>query len=74
MTALLVSVRSAAEALTALAGGAALIDAKEPASGSLGRADDAVIRDIVTAVAGWRRSVPPWANGPRIHAACLKPI
>ncbi len=52
MTALLVSVRSAAEALAALAGGAALIDAKEPARGSLGRAEDAIIRDIVIAVAG----------------------
>jgi (5-formylfuran-3-yl)methyl phosphate synthase len=52
MTALLVSVRSAAEALAALAGGAALIDAKEPARGSLGRADNAVIREIVAAVAG----------------------
>jgi (5-formylfuran-3-yl)methyl phosphate synthase len=52
MTALLVSVRSAAEALAALAGGAALIDAKEPSRGSLGRADDAAIREIVAAVAG----------------------
>ncbi len=52
MTALLVSVRSAAEARTALAGGAALIDVKEPARGALGRADDDVIREIVVAVAG----------------------
>lgn len=52
MTALLVSVRSAAEARTALAGGAALIDVKEPARGSLGRADDAVIGAVVAAIAG----------------------
>ena len=52
MTALLVSVRSAAEAEAALAGGAALIDVKEPARGALGRADDAVIADVVRAVAG----------------------
>ena len=34
---LLVSVRSAAEAATALAGGADLIDVKEPSRGPLGR-------------------------------------
>jgi (5-formylfuran-3-yl)methyl phosphate synthase len=48
---LLVSVRSAAEALTALEGGAALIDVKEPANGSLGRADAPLIRAVVRAVA-----------------------
>ena len=37
-TRLLVSVRSAAEAEEALAGGAALIDVKEPANGPLGKA------------------------------------
>jgi uncharacterized protein (UPF0264 family) len=52
MTALLVSVRSASEARTALAGGAALIDVKEPARGSLGRADENVIHEVVAAVAG----------------------
>jgi uncharacterized protein (UPF0264 family) len=52
--ALLVSVRSAAEAEAALAGGAALIDVKEPARGSLGRADEAVIRAVLGAVAGRR--------------------
>jgi (5-formylfuran-3-yl)methyl phosphate synthase len=52
MTRLLVSVRSAVEAETALAGGAALIDVKEPERGALGRADDAVIADVVRAVAG----------------------
>jgi hypothetical protein len=54
MTALLVSVRSAAEAHTALAGGAALIDIKEPARGALGRADDGVIDEVVAAVGGRR--------------------
>jgi uncharacterized protein (UPF0264 family) len=52
MTQLLVSVRSAAEAESALAGGAALIDVKEPDRGALGRADDAVIADVVRGVAG----------------------
>src|SRR5689334_20772542 len=49
---LLVSVRSAAEARLALMHGAALIDIKEPARGSLGRADDAVIATVVDEVAG----------------------
>ena len=40
---LLVSVRSAAEALAALAGGADVIDVKEPNQGSLGAADDDTI-------------------------------
>lgn len=54
MTALLVSVRSAAEAETALRGGAALIDVKEPAHGSLGRASDRTIADVVRIVASRR--------------------
>ena len=49
---LLVSVRSAAEACAALAGGAALIDVKEPAHGPLGRASDDVIRAVMDAVGG----------------------
>jgi uncharacterized protein (UPF0264 family) len=49
---LLVSVRSAEEAEDALAGGADLIDVKEPARGPLGRADDAVITAVVGRVAG----------------------
>src|SRR5256885_16611977 len=40
---LLVSVRSAGEAEAAIAGGADLIDVKEPAYGSLGRAKDETI-------------------------------
>jgi uncharacterized protein (UPF0264 family) len=50
--ALLVSVRSAAEALAALAGGADVIDVKEPNQGSLGAADDETISAIVRAVNG----------------------
>jgi len=52
MTRLLVSVRNAAEAEAALAGGAALIDAKEPARGPLGRCDDANLAAILATVAG----------------------
>ncbi len=51
MTRLLVSVRSASEAEAALRGGAALIDVKEPAHGSLGRASDQTIAEVVRFVA-----------------------
>ena len=51
---LLVSVRSAAEADAALAGGAGLIDVKEPLHGALGRAGDAVIAAVVRQVGGRR--------------------
>ena len=49
---LLVSVRDSAEATAALAGGADLIDVKEPKRGSLGRADVATIVAVVRAVGG----------------------
>jgi (5-formylfuran-3-yl)methyl phosphate synthase len=52
MPRLLVSVRDAAEAEMALAGGADLIDVKEPANGALGRADSAVIQAVVRTVNG----------------------
>jgi uncharacterized protein (UPF0264 family) len=49
---LLVSVRSAAEAVEAVAGGAAVIDVKEPARGPLGRANASVWGAV-------RAAVPP---------------
>lgn len=49
-TGLLLSVRDAEEAEAALAGGADLIDVKEPARGALGKADDRVIRAIAERV------------------------
>jgi uncharacterized protein (UPF0264 family) len=49
---LLVSVRDAAEAELALAGGADVIDIKEPHRGSLGAADANVIASVVAMVAG----------------------
>lgn len=49
-TELLVSVRDVSEALAALAGGADLVDVKEPERGALGRADDRTIEAIVRAV------------------------
>lgn len=51
---LLVSVRSEADAAAALAGGADIIDVKEPARGPLGRADDETIRAVLDLVAGRR--------------------
>jgi uncharacterized protein (UPF0264 family) len=50
--ALLVSVRNADEALQALAGGADVIDVKEPLRGPLGAADALTIDSIVRAVSG----------------------
>jgi len=49
---LLVSVRSASEAIRALQGGADIIDAKEPARGSLGAVDGPVLREIADALSG----------------------
>jgi uncharacterized protein (UPF0264 family) len=49
---LLVSVRDATEAGAALAGGADLIDVKEPSRGSLGRADADTIAAVVEVVGG----------------------
>ncbi len=51
---LLVSVRNAAEAAAACAGGADIIDAKEPAAGALGAVDLATFHDIVAAVSNSR--------------------
>jgi uncharacterized protein (UPF0264 family) len=50
--ALLVSVRSADEARIALAGGADVIDVKEPSRGSLGAADADVVATVVATVGG----------------------
>ena len=44
---LLVSVRSAAEASVALAGGCQILDVKDPSRGSLGRADDSVMEQVL---------------------------
>ena len=47
---LLVSVKNARESAIAIEGGAEIIDIKEPARGSLGKSDDAVIREIADTV------------------------
>ena len=64
MAQLLVSVRSADEARTALAGGASIIDVKEPDHGSLGQAPWSVWRDVHTVASTARRSARP-SESPR---------
>jgi uncharacterized protein (UPF0264 family) len=49
---LLVSVRDAAEAAAALAGGAAIIDVKDPTAGSLGAATPAAVAGVAATVNG----------------------
>ncbi len=48
---LLVSVTDAVEALAAHTGGADIIDVKDPSQGSLGKADDRIISEVLTTVA-----------------------
>jgi (5-formylfuran-3-yl)methyl phosphate synthase len=66
MTKLLVSVRNASEALTALDAGVDLIDIKEPDRGALGAADPATIAAVVSAVAD---RVPTSAALGELHSA-----
>jgi uncharacterized protein (UPF0264 family) len=54
MSGFLASVRSAAEARIALAGGADIIDVKEPSSGALGRVDGETLAAIVETLGGNR--------------------
>ena len=63
MTGLLVSVRNGEEAAQALAGGAAVVDVKEPARGALGRADFGRLAEVVEAVGG---RVPLSASARRV--------
>src|SRR5438045_3353813 len=56
MTRLLISVRNAEEAQVALRGGADLIDVKEPALGSLGRASAAIWTQVAHSVHGQKPS------------------
>ena len=56
MTKMLASVTGPEEAAVALAGGADIIDLKDPARGALGAVDSRAVRDTVAAIAG-RRAV-----------------
>ena len=60
MVRLLISVRNAFEAENALAGGADLIDIKEPANGSLGPADVSKGHEIASVVRGRRPLSAAW--------------
>ena len=53
-TRLLVSVRGAAEARSALTGGCDILDVKEPSRGALGMADREVIEHVLDVAAGWQ--------------------
>jgi (5-formylfuran-3-yl)methyl phosphate synthase len=70
MTFFLASVGNEAEALTALAGGADLIDFKDPAKGALGALDPRAVRRGVQAVAG-RRQTSAVAGDPPMDPADL---
>ncbi len=71
MAQLLVSVRGVEEAEAALAGGAHVIDVKEPSRGSLGRADDAVVEAVIRSVAGRR---PVSAACGELLESCAPPV
>ncbi|QDT68000.1 hypothetical protein MalM25_09100 [Planctomycetes bacterium MalM25] len=60
--ALLVSVRDPSEALSALRGGAGVIDVKEPSRGPLGAADRTTVEAIVHAVAGRAPVTVAWGE------------
>jgi (5-formylfuran-3-yl)methyl phosphate synthase len=70
MTGLLVSTRNARETRLALAGGADLIDVKEPARGALGAADPAVWAEVLGVTAG---AVPASAALGEMIAAVASP-
>lgn len=75
MTRFLASVRSAHEAVLAVAGGADIVDAKEPSVGALGRVDPATLAEIAHAVAGRRpvsATIGDLALRPEIVAAAVE--
>jgi uncharacterized protein (UPF0264 family) len=77
MTRVLVSVRSATEAAVAVAHGADLIDAKEPARGALGALPVGVIREIVGTVNGARpvsATVGDLPADPRVLVAAAEEV
>jgi uncharacterized protein (UPF0264 family) len=74
MSGFLASVRSVEEALLVLAGGADIVDVKEPASGALGRVDGAVLSDIVRTLAGSRPVSATIGDVPLDPAAILTAV
>ncbi len=77
MIRVLVSVRSAAEAAVAVAHGADLVDAKEPAHGALGALPLDTIREIVATVGGARpvsATVGDLPPDPRVIVAAVEKV
>lgn len=77
MMRVLVSVRSASEAAVAVAHGADLIDAKEPARGALGALPIDTIREIVATVGGARpvsATAGDFAPDPRVIVAAVRDV
>jgi (5-formylfuran-3-yl)methyl phosphate synthase len=74
MTLLLASVRTPDEAERALAGGADIIDLKEPAQGALGRLPDDAIAAILGAVAGRRPTSATIGDMPLAPAPVLAAV
>jgi len=77
MTRVLVSVRSASEAAVAVAHGADLVDAKEPARGALGALPLDTIRQIVATVGGARpvsATVGDLPPDPRVIVAAVQEV
>ena len=73
----LVSVRDADEARAALAGGAAIVDVKEPRHGALGAAAPEVIAAVGRIVAGavpWTVALGELAEGPAVLAGRIEAI
>ena len=64
MTRMLASVADAGEALRALAGGADIIDLKDPARGALAGVDPATVQDTVARIAGRRPVSAVAGEGP----------
>jgi (5-formylfuran-3-yl)methyl phosphate synthase len=75
MSGFLASVRSAEEALIALAGGADIVDVKEPSAGALGRADGESLAAIVGTIGGTRpvsATIGDLALDPEIVVAAVR--
>jgi hypothetical protein len=69
MTRLLISVRDAGEAATALTGGADLVDIKEPSRGSLGAASASVWREVLAVCGASQTGQVPGIRGLTPHGS-----
>jgi dihydroneopterin aldolase len=74
VTRLLASIRTPEEARCTVAGGADIIDLKEPAQGALGRLSDAIIAAILATVAGRRPTSATIGDLPLAPAPVLEAV